>query len=118
MSAIDAPPQHDRRSPGTQFTQSDQYQRFLQRGTTTGAFTTGAVELRTLLDSGSSSGGDAIIADNQPGIRPLRLRRLTVADLLLSGTTDSNAVTYVEEATYTNAAAAVTEGDTPRPSRR
>lgn len=94
---------------GEQFTESPQYKALMERGLG-GTWATGPVEVRTLLDSGGSSGGDAIIADYQAGIRPLRLRRLTVADLLLPGTTDSNAVVYVEEQTFTNAADTVTEG--------
>jgi HK97 family phage major capsid protein len=44
----------------------------------------------------------------------LFFRRLTVGDLLPQGTTDSNALMFLQEKTYTNAAAAVLEGN-PKP---
>jgi HK97 family phage major capsid protein len=62
------------------------------------------------LTSDPASGGKLIQADVRPGILPLPTRRLTVRDLLAPGTTDSNAVTYMVEKTFTNAAAAVAEG--------
>ena len=37
-------------------------------------------------------------------------QRLTVADLLASGTTNSSVVRYIKETTATNAAASVAEG--------
>jgi HK97 family phage major capsid protein len=40
----------------------------------------------------------------------------TVADLMLSGSTSSNVISYYEETTFTNAAAAVTEGDAKQES--
>lgn len=60
--------------------------------------------------SDAASGGDLIIPDYRPGILPLLFKRLTVADLLASGTTDSNLISYMKETTFTNAAAAVAEG--------
>jgi HK97 family phage major capsid protein len=62
------------------------------------------------LTTDPASGGDLIIADYQAGIRPLLFKRLVIADLLASGTTGSNAVTYMKETTFTNAAATVAEG--------
>ncbi|MEX0990065.1 MAG: phage major capsid protein [Actinomycetota bacterium] len=95
-------------SLGEQFVESEQYQKLRAKGFA-GKFTSGNVELRTLLDSGGSSGGDAVIPERLPGIRPLSLRRLQLADLLLPGSTSSNAVLYVEEQSFTNAAATVAE---------
>jgi HK97 family phage major capsid protein len=57
-----------------------------------------------------ASGGALVLPDYQPGILPLMTKRLVVADLLASGTTDSNAVSYMQEKLFTNAAAAVAEG--------
>ena len=45
-----------------------------------------------------------------PGIVQMLYKRLVVADLMASGTTDSNAITYMVETLFTNAAAAVLEG--------
>jgi HK97 family phage major capsid protein len=64
----------------------------------------------TTLDTTSGSGGPLIVSDYRPGIVPLLFKRLVVADLLASGTTDSNSVTYMKETTFTNAAAPTTEG--------
>lgn len=97
------------RSVGEQFVSSEQYQSLRDRGLR-GSYTSGQVEVRTLLDSGSGSGGDWIYPDQRPGIQLIRLRRLTVADLIPGGSTDSNLVQYLEETTATNAADTVTEG--------
>src|SRR5262249_46467240 len=56
------------------------------------------------------SGGALVIPDYRPGILPLGTRPLVVADLLMPGTTGSNSVTYMQESTFTNAAAPVAEG--------
>ena len=45
-----------------------------------------------------------------PGITTSAQDETTVADLLLQRTTDANSLTYMEETTFTNAAAAVAEG--------
>ena len=66
----------------------------------------------TTLTSDSASGGDLIIADYQPGILALPTRRLVMADLFASAPTNSNAVAYMKETAYTNAANTVAEGTT------
>lgn len=66
--------------------------------------------MATTLDESSGSGGQLVVTDYQPGILPLPLRPLTIADLMASGTTTSNAVGYMKETTATNAAATVAEG--------
>ena len=50
-----------------------------------------------------------VVPQYQPGIVETLFRRLTVQDLLATGTTDSNQVTYAQETTATNAAAATLE---------
>jgi HK97 family phage major capsid protein len=62
------------------------------------------------ITSDPASGGKLVIPDYRPGILPLPTKRLTVRDLMAPGTTDSNAVVYMVEKTFTNAAAAVAEG--------
>jgi len=75
------------------------------------AWTSPSVELHaTTLDTSQGSGGKLIVTDYQAGILPLLFKRLTVADLIAPGTTDSNSITYFKETTFTNAAAAVAEG--------
>lgn len=51
----------------------------------------------------------APLADRQPAIVPSAQNRIVVSDLMASGTTDSNTVTYYEETTFTNAAAETAE---------
>jgi HK97 family phage major capsid protein len=67
-----------------------------------------------VLDETTTSGGDLIVTDYRPGILELKFKRLVVADLLASGSTDSSSITYMKETTFTNAAAAVAEGQ-PKP---
>ena len=57
-------------------------------------------------------GADVIAPQRQPGILPILFERLTVADLMASGTTNSNVVRYVVETTATNAASTVAEKGT------
>ena len=60
----------------------------------------------------TEAGGAAALVrvDQRPGVQPLLQRRLVVADLIASGQTDSNAINYMQEATFTNAADTVAEG--------
>lgn len=67
------------------------------------------VELKATLESGLTS-ANVIAQDRQPGILPILFQRLTVADLMPSGTTNSNSVRYAKESTATNAADTVAEG--------
>jgi len=62
------------------------------------------------LTTDPASGGDLIPPDVRPGIQPLMFPELTVADLIASGTTDSNLISYMVEKTFTNAADTVAEG--------
>jgi HK97 family phage major capsid protein len=57
-----------------------------------------------------ASGGALVTPQYLPGIQGLPTRPIVVADLLAPGTTDSNAVSYMREKTFTNAAAPVLEG--------
>jgi HK97 family phage major capsid protein len=66
-----------------------------------------------LLDSSSGSpgsGGDLIVPDYRPGIVGLPQRPLPFTDLPSQGTTDSNAVVFMKEIEFTNAADTVPEG--------
>lgn len=59
-----------------------------------------------------SGTGDALTGyDRQPGIVELGQQQPTVADLFMQAQTDSPTVRYMQEATYTQAADMVTEGD-------
>ena len=64
----------------------------------------------TTLTTDPASGGSLIVPQYLPGIMQKPLARLMVADLMASGTTDSNAISYMVETLFTNAAATVLEG--------
>lgn len=68
----------------------------------------GGLQAATLTED-AGSGGDLVVPYYRPGIIALPTRRLTVASLLASGTTDSNLVVSMKETTFTNAAAPVAE---------
>lgn len=118
-------PHQERRSLGQQFVESAAMEWIKKNphGAQGSTWATPSVELHdpqmraaTLTTTGGSpgSGGDLIIPDYRPGILPLLFKPLRIADLLASGTTDSNSIVYMKESTFTNAAATVTEGD-PKP---
>jgi HK97 family phage major capsid protein len=64
----------------------------------------------TTLTEGSGSGGALVMPDYRPGIVPSATRRIVVMDLLMPGTTTSNAVNIMEETSFVNAAAPTAEG--------
>lgn len=103
------------KSVGEAFTKSDAYQSLqagFKSGQMTGNWTSGPVEVPFAAKATVTTGASPIVQpDTQAGILPFLYRRLTVADLLASGTTDSGTVRYLRENTNTNAAAAVAEGD-------
>ncbi len=63
------------------------------------------------IGSGTSSAGALVQPQQNPGILMPGLRRLTVRDLLAQGRITSNALEYVRENVFTNAAAPVAEGN-------
>lgn len=67
--------------------------------------------LTSLTTDAAGSVGDGVAPDRRAGIQELPQRRMTIRDLLMPGTTDSNAIQYVQETGFTNNAAAVGEGD-------
>jgi HK97 family phage major capsid protein len=100
------------RSLGQQFVDSEAFA-WLQKtkgGVRGSAWHSPVVELHaTTLTESLTSGGDLIVPDYRPGIVDLRFKRLVVADLIAPGTTESNAIIYMKETTFTNAAATVAE---------
>jgi HK97 family phage major capsid protein len=101
------------KSLGQQLVEDPAFGEFIKRGghRSSSAWISPMVELQaTTLDTTSGSGGQLIVSDYQPGVVPLLFKRLVVADLIASGTTNSNSVTYMKETTFTNAAAPTTEG--------
>ena len=86
----------------------------LAGGKLTGSWTTGAIELpefdtkATVTEAASPVVQPSVLGGIQQAAA-VALRRLTVADLLMQGTTDSNTVRYLLETTIVNAAAATAE---------
>jgi HK97 family phage major capsid protein len=100
---------------GEQFVRSEVYQEAIRgkkrmRGWQSGEIElTGSIQAATLTTD-AASGGDLIVPSYRPGITQILFERLTVADLLASGETDSPTIYYMKETTATNAAATVAEG--------
>jgi HK97 family phage major capsid protein len=64
----------------------------------------------TTLTEGAGSGGALVVPQYLPGILPTATRRIVVMDLLGQGITNSNAIVYMKETTFTNAATPTAEG--------
>jgi len=107
----------DATSFGDMFVKSSAFQNLqgaFKSGGLTGNWTSGPVEMPNFFDAKAtvtSTASPIVNPDVRGGIEPLLMRQLTIADLLATGTTDSSVVRYVQEATNTNAAAGVLEGD-------
>jgi HK97 family phage major capsid protein len=101
----------EQRSLGQQFIADPAYRAWVKADghRTKGSLSPGVELMATTLDTTSGSGGPLILPDNRPGIIELLFKRLVVADLIASGSTDSNSVAFMKEKTFTNAAAAVAE---------
>jgi HK97 family phage major capsid protein len=63
----------------------------------------------TTLTENPASGGKLLVPDYQAGILPLQFKKLTIRDLLASGSTTATSIVYMVEKTFTNAAATVAE---------
>ena len=99
-----------RKSLGTRFTEDEQVKAFLDRKS---GHKSASMEFKAITEAttGSGDAGDLIEAMRVPGIiaqpdRPMFVRQL----LSIMGTT-SNAIEFVQEQGFTNAAAAVAEGN-------
>jgi len=109
-----------RKSLGTQFVTNAEVMDFFKKQghRSSSAWRSPSVELAvdwnnfhaTTLTEDPASGGALVIPQYMPGILQRPMPRLVVADLMASGSTDSNAITYMVETAFTNAAAAVSEG--------
>jgi HK97 family phage major capsid protein len=105
----------DRRTIGQQFTQDANVSQFFRNGAhrRSASWASPAVEcsLRaTTLTEDPASGGKLIVPQYMPGILPVLFKRLMVADLMASGQATANAIIYMIETTFTNAAAPTAEG--------
>lgn len=108
------------RTPGQQFVESAQFKALIESGVLRS--NSNKVELavalkgglltehKALFYSGSAVGGPFVQNDVQPGLRvPLLLRELSILDLIPRVQTNSDAIEYVREDTFTNASTGVAE---------
>lgn len=95
---------------GEQVTENDEVKAFLaaKKGKSSVSVSLKAIISAQTTDANGSA-GDLIVPQRQPGILGLPQRRLTVRDLITPGRTISNAIQYVKETGFTNAAATVSE---------
>lgn len=95
------------KSFGEQFVGSEGFQRILKsKGS---HFSSGQMELKATLTE-ASGGAGGLVPTYLPGVTQILFQRLTVADLMPSGTTDGKSIIYMKESTVTNAASSVAEG--------
>jgi HK97 family phage major capsid protein len=80
------------------------------KGVRPSAWRSPVVELKATLTEDPASGGALVVPQFRPGVVPTPLAPPTVASLFAQGAATSNAVTYMLEKTYVNAAAPVLEG--------
>lgn len=93
----------DRKSWGQMFVENEKVKALMAEGK-------GRVKLDVkAITSATGSGGDLIVPQRQPGIISAPQRTMTIRDLLMPGTTTTNAVEYVKETGFTNNARPVTE---------
>lgn len=85
--------------------ESASYKAFRDKGAGTAVLELSEAEVKTLLTLGDINNP----ATRAPGIAPSAQEERTVGDMMLQGTTDNNALTYMEETTFTNNAATVAE---------
>lgn len=98
------------KSVGEQVTSSAEFQRILAVVGKSSSFHSGPIDVKATLTQSGLTSANAIAQDRRPGILPILFERLTVADLMPNGATDSNTVRYAKESTATNAASSVAEG--------
>ncbi|WP_275782437.1 phage major capsid protein [Pararhizobium gei] len=97
------------KSAGQLMIESEQYKSFASRSDA-GKITLSTKATITSATTGTGGAGDLIVPDRRPEILAPAVRSLTIRQLLLPGSTSSNAVEYVKETGFTNGAAPVAEG--------
>ncbi|MEQ4489681.1 MAG: phage major capsid protein [Dehalococcoides mccartyi] len=93
------------KSIGHQFIESKAYKDMIQSGN----YESSRFEVKEIISSNLSSAGDLIVPERVPGIVAAPEQALRIRNLLAPGNTTSNAIEYIEETLFTNAAAAVAE---------
>lgn len=95
------------KSYGEQFTETDDFQALVSKGRGSARM---HVKDITSVTTGAGGVGAAIEPARLPGVVRGPDRPFTIRDLIMPGRTSSNAVQYVQETGFTNAAAPVAEG--------
>lgn len=95
---------------GERFVSDEKVKAFMESGIASKGRVSMNVKAITSATSGDGGAGDLIIPQRVPGIITPATRLMTIRDLLAQGRTSSNAIDYVQETGFTNAAAPVAEG--------
>ncbi len=93
------------KSIGQQFIESKSYKDMLLSGN----YESSRFEVKEIVSSNAASAGDIIVPQRVPGIVAEPEQSLRIRNLLAPGNTTSNAIEYIEETLFINAAAAVAE---------
>lgn len=98
-------------SLGRRFVEDDAVKAFLESRPTSGkAQMRIKATLTSLTTDAAGSVGDGIAPDRRSNVQMLPDRGMTIRDLLMPGTTESNSIEYPQETGFTNSADAVAEG--------
>lgn len=98
------------KSLGEQFVESANFKSFVESRKAGGSvLSSGPIELKATLTESGLGSTNVVAPQRLPGILPTLFQKLTIADLIPSGTTSSNLVRYLVESTATNAASTVAE---------
>lgn len=96
---------------GQKFVNSDGYKSFAGQTTPRGRVDmTYKAAITSVTTDTDGAAGDLVTTTRLPGVQALPQRRMTVRDLITPGTMDGNALEYVKETGFTNAADMVAEG--------
>jgi len=93
---------------GQQFVESAGYKGLMQRGLKGGAWTTGDIEIKTLLTEAAGGAANVATPSVLPGVVDIRFQPLTISRLFAQGATTTPLIRYLVETTATNAAAVST----------
>lgn len=100
----------ERKSVGRMFVEAEDVKSFMDRAPSKGTVQFGTKAIITSLTTDANgSAGDLIVSDRRDGIVAPPERRMTVRDLITPGRTSSNAIQFVQETGFVNAAATVGE---------
>ncbi|MGE6740251.1 phage major capsid protein [Allorhizobium pseudoryzae] len=97
------------KSAGQQMIESEQFKAFASRADA-GKVTLSTKATITSATTGTGAAGDLVVPDRRPDILAPAVRTLTIRQLILPGSTSSNAIEYIRESGFTNGAGMVAEG--------